>query len=434
MDFENRTEEIQILQQIEKLSKKTAQLTVLVGRRRIGKTRLLQHVFKQNFVYWFVSRKDNKLLASEFDNQLRTKFRLPQTSVQPSLEQVFETAFLLAAKHHFTLIIDEFQNFRYVQPSFFSSLQKLWDTFKDKIKLNLIISGSTISLLLKIFQNSKEPLFGRANRIIVLKPFNVDSLKKIVSKYSPKATNKDLLLIYSLTGGIPKYVENLVDNNSLTFEKNINFTFSRFSPFIEEGKNLLIEEFGQDYTVYFSILTLLAEGKTKRSEIENQLGKPVSGYLERLEKTLSIIKRIRPILSHNNKLIRYKINDNFLTFWFRFFYRNWSLIEMENFDLLKKLFMRDYPVFSGKMLEKYFMDKLSLSGKYTKIGQWWDRKGHNEIDIVALNEIDKKADLFEVKINKNKLNINQLFAKAQSLRQQLKDFEFSYNGLSIDDM
>lgn len=434
MDFENRAHEIQNLKQILQLSQKTAQLTVLIGRRRIGKTRLLQHVFKQNYVYWFVSRKDSVLLAAEFDSQLRRKFNLPQISTQPMLEQVFETAFLLASKQHFTLIVDEFQNFRYIQPSFFSSLQKLWDTYKDKIKLNLIISGSAISLLLKIFQNANEPLFGRANRIISLKPLDVEALKNIVLKYNTNATNRDLLLVYSLTGGVPKYVESLVDYNKLEFNEIVDFTFSRFSLFIDEGKNLLIEEFGQDYTVYFSILTLLAEGKTKRTEIENQLDKPISGYLERLEKVLAIIKRSFPILAHNSRLVRYKIIDNFLMFWFRFFYKNWSLIEMENFDTLKKLFIRDYPVFAGKMLEKYFSKKLSLTGKYTKIGSWWDRKGQNEIDIVALDEINKKADLFEVKLNKDKLKLNQLFAKASALREKLKAYDFSYKGLSLEDM
>ncbi len=434
MNFEDRTQEIKILKEILALSKKNAQFTVIVGRRRIGKTRLLQHVFQDNLVYWFVSRKDAVLLASEFNEQLRSNFNLPLISTNPTLEQVFETAFLLSTSQHFTLIVDEFQNFKYIDPSFFSNLQKLWDTYKDKIKLNLIISGSTISLLLKIFQNSKEPLFGRANRIISLKPFDVEALKKIIFKYNPKATKHDLLLIYALTGGVPKYVESLVDYNKLEFNQIVDFTFSRFSPFIDEGKNLLIEEFGQDYTVYFSILTLIAEGKTKRTEIENQLGKPISGYLDRLEKILSIIKRSYPLFAHNNRLVRFKINDNFLTFWFRFFYKNWSLIEMENFETLKKIFLRDYPVFAGKMLEKYFIEKLAISGQYTKIGSWWDRKGENEIDIVALDEINKKADIFEVKLNKDKLKLNKLYAKSSSLREQLKNYTFTYRGLSIEDM
>lgn len=126
--------------------------------------------------------------------------------------------------------------------------------------MNLIVSGSIYSLMQKIFQNKKEPLFGRADNIIKLSAFDLTTLKEIMYDYNPNYANDDLLALYTFTGGVPKYVELFCDNTRLSINEMISFMVRENSPFTDEGKNLLIEEFGKNYATYFSILSAISGG------------------------------------------------------------------------------------------------------------------------------------------------------------------------------
>jgi len=154
---------------------------------------------------------------------------------------------------------------------------------------------------------------------------------------------------------------------------------SEDSAFIADGKNMLIEEFGKDYAVYFSILSAIARGENTRSKIEASLGKEVSGYLTRLENDYNIIGKNLPIFTKTKtKNLRYVIEDNFLTFWFRFIYKYSHIIEIAQYNELKKIIERDYSTFSGKILERYFRQKFIELGGITRIGSFWDKSGENE--------------------------------------------------------
>lgn len=181
----------------------------------------------------------------------------------------------------------------------------------------------------KIFHNEKEPLFGRADNIIKLSAFSLNVLKKIMKDYHPQYTNDDLLALYSFSGGVPKYVELFCDNRVLTVDGMIDFMVRDNSPFTDEGKNLLIEEFGKNYGTYFSILSAISGGYNTQTEIEALLGeKSLGGYLKRLIEDYNIVVRQRPVFSkEGSQTVRYEICDNFIHFWFNYFDRNRSLIE-----------------------------------------------------------------------------------------------------------
>jgi len=287
----------------------------------------------------------------------------------------------------------------------------------------------------KIFEDKKEPLFGRANHKIHLKPFSVTTLEEILQEQYPAYSKQDLLSFYILTGGVAKYVELFVDNQAFTFEKQLDLIFDENSLLIEEGKNLLIEEFGKEYTTYFSILSLIASSKTSRSEIESILGKNVGGYLDRLENEYTIIKKVKPIFAkEGSRTLKYEIIDNFFHFWFRFIYKNRSAIEIENYDYVKSIVKRDFSTYSGRFLEKYFIEKLKDSGKYSNIGTYWEKGNQNEIDIVAINKDRKRMLVAEVKLNHHKINLSELKEKAQKLLQKQKGYEVKFLGYSMEDM
>ena len=409
-------------------------MVVLTGRRRVGKTALaLEFARNLKHVYLFVAKKAENMLCEEYLNEIKGVFpELPVIGEIHYFRDIFELLLRLSQKEKITVVIDEFQEFFYINPSVYSDIQKLWDLNKNRCELTVVFIGSVYSLMYKIFQNSREPLFNRADRIMYLKPFTVGTIAEILA--DNKAPRKLLFDYYLFTGGSPRYIEILVDNRAFTFEKIIDIIVSTDSPFVHEGKNLLIEEFGKEYGVYFSILELISSGKTGRSEIESIIETNVGGYLDRLEKDYGIIGRVRPINAKpNSRKLKYAIIDNFLNFWFRFLYRHRSAIEIGNFEYIKNIVKRDYDTYAGKILEKFFKDILGESKKYNRIGSYWERDGGNEIDIVAVNDAEKKVLIGDVKLSTKKLDLVSLQRKAVGLLDYFKGYDIEYRGFSGDD-
>lgn len=434
--FYNRESELQLLHKIEEISKTTAQMTFMVGRRRIGKTSLLMEAFKDsNYLYFFVAKKNEALLCSEFLEVVKQKLQVPVFGTISNFKELFGFLMELSKTRNFTLVIDEFQEFYSINPSVFSDMQNIWDTNKDESSINLVLCGSVYSMMTQIFQHSKEPLFGRATQRIHLKPFDIPTIKEILSDYHSDYLAEDLLAFYLITGGVAKYVELLVQKRAFTLHTILNEVLAENSLFLDEGRNVLIEEFGKDYGNYFSILSLIASGKTSRVEIESIMEIQTGGFLNRLENDYGIIKKIRPILAKpNSRTIKYALEDNFLSFWFRFIYKYRSTVEAGNLDYLKDIVLRDYDTYSGKILEKYFVEKLKCEKKHNLIGTYWERGNKNEIDIVAVNDLEQKVLFVEVKKNKKGINLNVLREKSANLIPKFRDYKIEYKGLSLDDM
>lgn len=436
MRFYNREKELELLGKIDSLSVNEAQMTVLIGRRRIGKTSLLRHFMTEKpAVYLFLAKKSETLICAELIEEIKQSLGVEVYGEFKQFKDLFRFLLNLSKNLHFMLILDEFQEFTYINAAVYSEMQNQWDAAKNESKMNLILCGSVYSLMKKIFENSKEPLFGRATNRIHLKPFTINTLKEILGDNYPAYTNDDLLAFYLFTGGVAKYVELLVSRKAFTLSDILNEIFSENSILLDEGKNILIDEFGKEYSTYFSILTLLASSKTSRSEIESVLEVSVGGYLERLENDFGLIRKVRPVLSKpGSRSIKYSINDNFLNFWFRFIYKYRSAIEIENFDYVRTIVERDYSTFSGLILEKYFVEKMIISQQYSILGAYWEKSNQNEIDIVAINEMEKKAVFVEVKRKTENINLDILKEKSTKLVQSLTGYEFNYKGFSIDDM
>lgn len=445
MRFYNRENEIAELKRICNLSfTHNSRMTVLTGRRRIGKTSLIKKAFKDSdapMLYFFTGRKAEAALVDDFVREIHDKLHGYVPEGLMSVTGVLRHLFELAKTMSFTLVIDEFQEFITVNPSVFSDLQNLWDSYRSDTRMNLVLSGSVMSMMRRIFTDAHEPLFGRADNIINLRPFRIKVMKEILKDYNPEYTNEDLLALYSITGGIPKYIELFCDNGHVTGDSMIRFSVSYMSPFIDEGRNLLITEFGRDYGTYFSILLAIAQGRTSQAEITAALGgMAIGGHLERLENTYNIISKFRPVMSKpgSKNTVRFRISDNFMQFWFRFIERNRSMIELDNYDDLRDVVMRDYPVYSGLMLEKYFRQLLTEGGGFREMGSWWEAKAGkeaNEIDIVGIRTEGKSALVAEVKRNARNYDNKSFMAKIEHIRAKiLSGYEIESRLYTIDDM
>ena len=259
-----------------------------------------------------------------------------------------------------------------------------------------------------------------------------------MADYNPNYTPEDLLALFSITGGVPWYVALLLDKGYVTKDQMLTALTEENSPFINEGKNILIEEFGTDYVTYFSILTCIAGGLKTRAEIEGELGiGNIGSYLARLENYYNLVSKSLPIFSkENSKKMRYQLNDCFLIFWFRFFYKYQALVENRALKSLETIILRDYSTVSGFMMERYFARKFEEEGKYI-IGKWWDRKGENEIDLIVADPIKKEAWVYELKKQGERYDAKALNEKVKTMVAQtpeLAKMKMHLGSLSIDDM
>jgi uncharacterized protein len=439
MKFYDREEEITLLKEIQKQSVNNAQFTVLTGRRRIGKTHLLLNATAgQSTLYFFVARKAENFLCQDFQQEIKEKLGIPILGEVNSFGKLFEFLMIYSKGTPFNLIIDEFQEFFNIAPHVYSEMQHYWDVNKTESKINLIVSGSVHTQMHKIFENSKEPLFGRATQMMKIRPFKTSVLKEILNENNPLWKPEDLLAMYCFTGGVAKYVQLFVDGKALTKQSMLDLMIKEDSLFLQEGKNMLIEEFGKEYATYFTILSAIARGENTRGKIESVVKREVGGYLTKMERDYSLISKTTPIFSKvETKNVRYSIEDNFLTFWFRFIYKYSHIIEIGGFKELKAIIERDYSTFSGKILERYLKTRFIEEGNITKIGGYWDRKGETEIDLIVVNELEKRALFVEIKRKTENISIEKLVEKSVLFRKatgELKDYNFEFKGYSLSDM
>ena len=437
MKFYDRKTEIDILHDNERKSCEHASFMVMMGRRRIGKTTLLTHAFKgMSYAYLFVSRDSEAMLCRKFQNSLEEQIGLHIYGTVTRFRDLFEMIMQESQKRHFTLIIDEFQELFRINASTFSDIQDIWDRYHDTSKINLIACGSIHSLMKRIFEDRSEPLYGRPTSKMTIHPFTTTVLKQILYDANPNYTPDDLLCLYMLTGGVAKYIELLIDGGYTTKEKMLDAVCRQDSYFLSEGRDLLVNEFQGEYGNYFSILQLIASGLTRRSEIDGALQKDSGTFLKKLDEDYEMISKLQPLLAKNgSKTSKYEIHDHFLRFWFRFVYPYQSLVERNQLDMLRKYIGEQYTQFSGRSLERYFQDKLFETGRYTDIGNWWDRSGKNEIDIVAINAFDHSGLIAEVKRNPDRINMHSLHEKAEALpKMPFAHYQFDFQGLSLSDM
>ncbi|MFI3294359.1 MAG: ATP-binding protein [Rikenellaceae bacterium] len=439
MKFYNRTKEIAELRRIKEMAYNDhSKLTVLVGRRRIGKTSLILNALEgEALIYLFVGRKSEADLCKGFAAEIERVLSLfvPEMS---SFTEVFRFLLDQGVNRKFTLVVDEFQELDNINSSIFSDIQNYWDQYRTKTNINFVVSGSIFSMMKKIFQDKREPLFGRADAIMKISAFTTETLKEIMRDYKPNYTNDELLALYTFTGGVPKYVELLVDNKSLAIPQMIAYICQSASPFIDEGRNLLIGEFGKKYGNYFSILNAISSGRNTQSQIADFVGdKSIGGQLSKLEAVYEVVKKVRPIFAkETSQTVRYEISDNFLRFWFRYIENNRYIIEIGNYDGLSKIMLDDYPTYSGKMLEGYFKQRMIESFDYRAIGSWWESKGdQNEIDIVGVYLDNSRAKVIEVKRQRKNFKPQLFESKIEVLKTRaLSKYEIESECWSLEDM
>lgn len=449
--FYDRTLEMSRLKAIQRQAyTDCSRFVVLTGRRRVGKTSLVHRLMQETeaeapSLYFFVSRKTEAVLVETFSEEVRAKLHEFVPEGIATMRDLIQLLLEIGKRRKFTVFMDEFQEWDNVNAGVFSDMQELWDKYKKETRVCLIVSGSIFRMMEKIFKDEQQPLFGRSDCTIQLMPFPTATMREILGDYKPDYTNDELLALWTITGGVARYIELLMNNGCTSVEKMIAYVCSSAdSFFVTEGKNILVQEFGKQYGTFFSVLGQIARGDVTQSQIEAATGmKSLGGQLRILEENYDIIRKKRPIGAKvGSQTVRFEIKDNFFRFWFRYIYRNEPLIEIQNMQALKKIMTDDYTTFSGIALERWFRQKMIESCAYRQIGGWWKSGGVNgkghvddfEIDIVA-ETLDGEVEAYEVKRNPLRYSPNRLAEKVAEMQRHLfKGKQIRQIGLSLNDM
>lgn len=385
MDFKDRQQELSEIQEL--LDSPKFEFLILYGRRRIGKTELVLHSTKKRKRIYYLATTENNLErfyneCAAFDPKIAT------------LKKDFEVIFDHLKDKADVIIIDEFQNMIKENKNIVSVFQSIVDTKLKKSKVKLILLGSSISIMTSKVMSYQSPLYGRRTASIKLKPVSFPDLKE----FFPNSNSQELAEIYGFADGIPFYLTKVEKDFWIWLEEEIK----KEKSFLRDEVDFLMRYEFDNPSTYRLILEAIANGKTKINEIKNFIHAKrtdVTPYIRNLCE-VELIKRQIPITENqNSRNGRYYLNDNFLTFWFRFIYPNLSSIEARIFDTKK--IREQYPAHMGLIFEQIARQHLTKNPpfKISKIGKWWHKD--EEIDIIALDETKKQILFAECKWKEN---------------------------------
>lgn len=418
------------------------EFVVLYGRRRVGKTALINHFIDGKPAIYFMGVESNakQNLENFSKSVIEYASGIDAETSFLSFQIALETVFRLSEKERVILAIDEYPYVARASKSLASTLQLLIDRYKDKSKLMLILCGSSMSYMEDHVLAYKAPLYGRRTAQIKLLPFDFAETCRYFGNFSAE----EKALAYGIAGGTPQYL--LQFDDRLSIEENIKNTFlDPTSSLFEEPTNLLKQEV-REPAIYTAIITAIATGSTRMSEISGKVGEDTnvcSTYLKNLM-TLGIVQKETPYGDKAPKKAIYFIDDNMFRFWYRFVPDNASMIARGAADLVYKRIEPQLSDYMGKVFEeicRQYLWKLLLSGKspveFSSLGRWWGndprRKAQAEIDIMG--EQDKNTALFaECKWTSEKVDLSvleTLIARSELFEYKKKHFFlFSKSGFT----
>ncbi len=397
-------------------------MTVIYGRRRIGKSTLIAEFVKDKKTIFYTATKVGKTRNLElFSRQVVDLFMPGMENISfGTLEAVFDFIDKNIGDEKIVLVIDELPYWAEKDEALLSVLQKYIDTVWNDKNLKIILCGSALSFMEKKVLSEKSPLFGRRNSQIKLEAFNYLDAAKFVPNYS----NEDKAICYGITGGVAKYLS-MIDSNKSIDENIVRLFFRTDGYLYDETRNLLTQEFS-DISLVNNIVEQIASGENALNIIAAKIGEKAQTVLYSLEKlrNVGLIEKKKCITDEKNKKkTQYVLKDYMFKFWYEFIPKATSVIEMGQGEIYyTKVVKPALHSFMGSIFEemcRYYTLKKGITGEYgcfiTSVGTWWGvenitekdgevRAQSADIDVVALSEVDKKAVVGECKFKNEKID------------------------------
>ena len=391
-------------------------LVVLYGRRRVGKTTLISEFIKDKKALFFLaseeSESQNRLAFQEKTAEFLNSDLLKNVEVK-SWDVLFKAIMDTPFDTKPVIVLDEFQYLGKANPAFPSIFQRIWEEILKDKDVMVILCGSLISMMQSQTLAYGSPLYGRRTAQIRLKqiPF------RYYHEFFPDKSRKELIEMYAVTGGVPKYIE--LFSQSRDIYSAIESCILNRSGYLYDEPHFLLQQEVSEVGSYFSIIKAIAAGNTKLSAIAGVLevkSTSLTKYLKTLI-DLDILEREVPVTEENpekSKKGLYKIKDNYLRFWFAFVYPNMSFIESGHsrivMDKIRKSLVRSHIAFVYEDVCKERMWEMNAEGVwpfyFSKLGRYWGAK--EEIDIAAIDPEGKNLILGECKYWQEPVGISVL--------------------------
>ena len=440
--FIDREEELAFLEDAYRTDK--SQMIVLYGRRRVGKTCLLQKFIKSKKHTYFLCTQGNETeqirLFSGFVAESMGDAAVAQSPF-PDWRSFFMYLHSKVENERFVLVIDEFPYLINANPAVTSIFQKYWDEYLSGTNIMLVLCGSSISMMENEVLAYRSPLYGRRTGQWKVEPMDFEDTLEF---FPAKADMEEAIRNYSITGGVPFYLVEL-DLGMRAVDNILESVARKGRLLYEEGEFLIREELREPLT-YFSILKALSSGNTKQAQIANYIGMASTAlprYLSTLEK-LGFIEKNTPVTEYSrSKKTVYRIKDHFVNFWFRFIYPYKSYIEEGNYARFREVLDRDFNKHVSFVFEDICRDffkkqvvKDRLPFGIMKMGVWYGhfrdratgKRKEMEIDIVALNDDTSEIAFFECKWKS--LGENEALAVLNELMKKSGSVQWNNDGRS----
>lgn len=395
--FIGREKELKKLNDLYKTKK--FQMPVVYGRRRVGKTALLNEFAKEKDVIFFTAIESSK--QQNIENLSRSVFEYEHKTVDTvfpvynSFQEVLEYIFKLAEEKQLVFIIDEYPYAAKSDKSLSSVIQALVDKHSSTSKLFMILCGSSMSFMEEQVLGYESPLYGRRTAQFKVLPFDFEESCSIFKNFH----REELALIYGMVGGTPQYLLQLDDHISLR-DNIVGKLLDTSAYLFEEPSNLLKQEV-REAALYNAVITAIANGSTKVSEISTKVGEETSACTSCLKKlvSLGIIKRETPFGEKEGRKSIYLIEDSLFRFWYRFIPSNISALQNDMSDVVYAKIEKELNQFMGQTFEeicKQYLWRENRKGNtpvtFTVLDRWWgtDPATHTqeEIDIVASDDVN----------------------------------------------
>ena len=391
------------------------QMTIMYGRRRVGKSTLLQRFVEgKKSIYYTAVRSSSQRNLELLGNRVMEALAPAMKGLAfHSYEQLFSFVGERCRTERIIFIIDEFPYMAEADKSLLSVMQKHIDTEWLHGNMYLFLCGSSVSFMEDEVLSEKSPLYGRRTSQIAVKPFDFLEAAQFLPHYTPE----EKAITYGVTGGIAKYLA-LFDEKKSLDENLQELFFNNYGYMYEEPINILTQEF-RSIASYSAIIEAVAAGRTKLNEIADLTKlepSTVSHAAANLVDT-GILKKEYAITDESNKKkVRYQLADHMFRFWYQFVASHTDIIEIGegrlHYENVVKPRISNY---MGEVFEdicRYYTLLLGAKGKLpclvTKTGKWWgtnpEKKEETDIDVVGLDIVNKQAVIGECKFKNEALD------------------------------
>ena len=415
-------------------------MTLVTGRSLSGKTALISQAYSDKpFLYFSLSGKTEALQTEEYVAQVRRKLDIHVSRTVLNFRLLMDYLFKVSSMNPMTIVLEDFDELLRRNPDYFAVLKSLWRS-RRSTHVNLVLTISNPLNVAKIFDDPQAPLLNTLDMKINLGFLSLAQIKAEMTATGKSWVNEDLLTMYMLTGGCPKYVSYSTQRGIVKRADLLREFLCHGSVWLADIRMMVAESLGHNSEVYLSLLQLIASGVRSQGELEERLGGIiVGGHLAKLENDYCLITKTRPVLAgaKSRNVVRYEFTDQMTECWFRYAEALRDCIETGDFEMVTKIMDNDLPIYSKDVLRRYFRQKFVEENGFREIGGDWKagKESVFEMDIVGVDRDHGHALLADVELSSDRFRKDPFLERCAALRDgPLKGYSVDTMLFTLNDM